>query len=171
MEVKMLKNKKGAKPWYWMSIDKFFVIDNCTPSDVKTYLTLNPCLIHKIKIEVKVASSPASGLSRSESVRAPLWWEAAWGWEPYSWEPYSWEPIKSSFPKPRLWPSLDEGVPCNNSMVDVANVMMVMMLKMITIMKIINSMIKMIKTINHLEDGVEPWVWFFQPWSKLLFPL
>ena len=28
-----------------------------------------------------------------------------------------------------------------------------------------------IKTIKHLEDGVEPWVWFFQPWSKLLFPL
>ena len=44
-EIKMLKNQEGAKPWYWMSIDTFFVIDNCTPSDVETYLTLNPCLL------------------------------------------------------------------------------------------------------------------------------
>ena len=26
-------------------------------------------------------------------------------------------------------------------------------------------------TIRHLEDGVEAWVWFFQPRSKLLLPL
>ena len=57
--------------------------------------------------------SPASGLSRSESVRAPLW-EPAWGWELnglWEWETASWESPTSSF---RLFSPLDDGVPCNN---------------------------------------------------------
>ena len=54
--------------------------------------------------------------------------------------------------------------------------MMVTMLNVITIIMIISKMITIMiimmkMTITDLEDGVEPWIWFFQPRSKLFLPL
>ena len=48
-----------------------------------------------------------------------------------------------------------------------------MMVKILNIITIISNMIviMMKKTITDLEDGVEPWIWFFQPRSKLFLPL
>ena len=48
-----------------------------------------------------------------------------------------------------------------------------MMVTILNVITIISNMIviMMIMTITDLEDGVEPWIWFFQPRSKLLLPL